>query len=101
MKTTSRKQTKAEPVSDLDDLFDFPCRFPVKAMGRKGPDFEQLVTEIILRHAEMHADGGVSVQPSGAGNFLSVTVVIEAVSREQLDLIYKDLTDCEQVMMAL
>ena len=70
-------------------------------MGRKSDDFEQLVTGLILQHAGLHADGGVSVMPSGAGNFLSVTVVIEAVSREQLDRIYQDLTDCDQVLMAL
>jgi putative lipoic acid-binding regulatory protein len=88
-------------TSDSDALFDFPCRFPVKAMGRAARDFETMVTTIVLRHAKLYAGEEVRVQPSGEGNFLSVTVVIEAVSREQLDRIYQDLTDCEQILMAL
>jgi putative lipoic acid-binding regulatory protein len=97
----TKKTATSEIVSERDELFDFPCKFPVKAMGRESGEFEQLVTGLVLQHAELHTDGGISVVPSGAGNFLSVTVVIEAVSREQLDRIYQDLTDCEQVLMAL
>ena len=38
---------------------------------------------------------------SGSGNFLSVTITINAISRVQLDEIYEDLTSCEKVLMAL
>lgn len=85
----------------IDTLLEFPCRFPVKAMGRNGDDFEELVRSIVLRHAELHAGDDVRIQPSAQGNFLSVTVTIEATSKEQLDRIYQDLTDCEQILMAL
>ena len=88
-------------TSELDTLLEFPCRFPVKAMGRNDDGFEQLVTEIVSRHAELHADEQVRTQPSAQGNFLSVTVTIEATSKAQLDRIYQDLTDCEQILMAL
>jgi len=88
-------------TTDSDSLFDFPCRFPIKAMGRNGGNFESVVTDIVFRHAELFPGEEVRVQPSGKGNFLSVTVTIEAVSREQLDRIYHDLTDCAQILMAL
>jgi putative lipoic acid-binding regulatory protein len=39
--------------------------------------------------------------PSKAGNFVSVTAVVEAHSQEQLDAIYQDLSDCAQVLVAL
>lgn len=84
-----------------DSLLDFPCAFPIKAMGRSHEDFEALVSEIVLRHARLHADTEVLARESGAGNFISVTITVEAESREQLDRIYQDLTDCEQVLMAL
>ena len=35
------------------------------------------------------------------GKWISVTVVIEATSKAQLDAIYQDLTDCADVLMAL
>ncbi len=70
-------------------------------MGRNQDDFQAVVTEIVLRHASFEVEDAVRLQPSAEGNFLSVTVTIEARSKEQLDRIYQDLTDCEQVLMAL
>jgi len=88
-------------MSDSESLLEFPCRFPIKAMGRNEGDFEGLVTGIVTRHAELWIGESVRLQPSGEGNFVSVTVVIEAVSKGQLDRIYQELTDSEQVLMAL
>jgi putative lipoic acid-binding regulatory protein len=82
-------------------LLEFPCRFPIKAMGRQSEEFETLITRIVLNHAELWRDEPVRSVPSKAGNFVSVTAVIEARSQEQLDAIYQDLTDCVQVLMAL
>jgi putative lipoic acid-binding regulatory protein len=87
--------------NDQEALLEFPCRFPVKAMGRNHDDFEAVVTDIVLRHADIFPGHGVTTNVSGAGNFVSVTVTIEATSRDQLDRIYIDLTDCERVLMAL
>lgn len=84
-----------------DSLLEFPCRFPVKAMGRQSAEFESLVVAIVSAHAELWPDEPVRSVPSKAGNFLSVTAVVEATSREQLDRIYQDLTDCAEVLMAL
>lgn len=84
-----------------ETLLEFPCTFPVKAMGRDDGDFEALVTNLILKHAEMSAGVPVTTNTSSSGSYLSVTVTIEAVSKAQLDRIYQDLTDCEQVLVAL
>jgi putative lipoic acid-binding regulatory protein len=84
-----------------ETLLEFPCRFPVKVMGRSDNGFETLVTKIILTHAELYAGEAVTRNPSGSGNFVSITVNIEAVSKAQLDRIYQDLTDCELVLVAL
>lgn len=86
---------------EVETLLEFPCAFPIKAMGRNADDFETLVTTIVFKHAAPHAGDAVKVAASGEGNFISVTVTIEATSRDQLDRIYQDLTDCEQVLMAL
>jgi putative lipoic acid-binding regulatory protein len=82
-------------------LLEFPCRFPIKAMGRSSENFESVVKGIVLAHAELWPEEPLRVSPSKEGNFLSVTAVIEARSQQQLDAIYQDLTDCDQVMMAL
>ncbi len=82
-------------------LLEFPCRFPIKAMGRFSSDFESIISEIITRQASLWPDEPIRSRPSGAGNFVSVTATIEAKSQDQLDAIYQELTDCEQVLMAL
>lgn len=88
-------------MSEADSLMEFPCAFPVKAMGRSDTAFEQVVSEIVFRHARLSEGSEVEVRPSKAGNFTSITITVEAESRDQLDRIYQDLTDCERVLMAL
>ena len=88
-------------TSETDTLLEFPCAFPIKAMGRASAEFEDIVREIVFRHASAWSDSAVTARPSGAGNFVSVTITVRAESRPQLDAIYQDLTDCELVLMAL
>ena len=89
-------------TNDADTtLLEFPCRFPIKAMGRLDVDMETIVRDIVCRHATLCEDEPISLKHSGAGNFVSVTAVVEAESKAQLDVIYQELTDCEQVLMAL
>ena len=88
-------------MKDADSLLQFPCRFPIKAMGRLESEFKHTVVDIVSRHADSLAEENITEQPSSAGNFVSVTVTIEATSRDQLDRIYQDLTNCPTVLMAL
>jgi len=82
-------------------LLEFPCRFPIKAMGRQSDDFEEIVTGIVGKHAELWPGEEILSTPSKAGKYVSITAVVDAQSQQQLDAIYQDLTDCEQVLMAL
>lgn len=87
---------KAQPPG-----FEFPCLYKIKAMGLHEPDFDALVVEIIRRHQPSLNEGAVSHKPSKNGKYISVTVTIEAQSRQQLDAIYDDLTAHEKVLMRL
>jgi putative lipoic acid-binding regulatory protein len=97
---TSKEPENLQPNLE-ETLLEFPCKFPVKIMGRKEDGFEALVTGLVLAHAETCENEPVTINPSSSGNFISVTVTIEATSKAQLDRIYQDLTDCEQVLVAL
>ncbi len=79
----------------------FPLEFPVKIMGRDTPEFAAAVEEILARHVAPFHELPVSRQPSREGRFVSLTVTITAKSREQLDALYRDLSDHELVLMAL
>jgi len=95
------KMSSDEEIVERETLLEFPCQFPVKAMGRDEEDFESLVTGIILSHAEKSAGEAVTTNLSSSGKYLSVTVTIEAQSKDQLDRIYQNLTDCGKVLVAL
>lgn len=88
-------------TEEADTLFNFPCEFPIKIMGRCDCELETLVLDVINRHVPDLAENAVQTRPSGKGNFISVTVTIMATSREQLDNIYLELTAREEVLMAL
>lgn len=82
-------------------LLEFPCKFPIKAMGKNSDDFESIVTGIVLKHAELWPGEPIRSLSSKEDKYLSITAVVDAQSQEQLDAIYQELTDCELVLMAL
>ncbi|PPD20805.1 MAG: transcriptional regulator [Methylomonas sp.] len=88
-------------MSETESLLQFPCQFAIKAMGHHRADFDAIVIEIVRRHCADIREGAVSCRPSRTGAYLSVTVMIEATSRQQLDAIYQGLTDHPDVLMAL
>ena len=96
------KQTP-NPDPSKESLLEFPCRFPIKAMGRAGGGFEAIAVQIVRAHAEIWPgeDEPVRTNSSRNGNYVSVTVIVEATSQAQLDAIYQDLTDSPDVLMAL
>ncbi|HYR36379.1 MAG TPA: DUF493 domain-containing protein [Burkholderiales bacterium] len=79
----------------------FPCDFPVKVMGRKQPGFAQAVTEIVVKHAPEFDPATVEMRPSRKGRYLSLTCIVRATSREQLDALYQELCDHPAVVMVL
>ena len=79
----------------------FPCDFPIKVMGRKQQGFAQEVMAVVLRHAPDFDPKTVAMRPSRQGRYLSVTCVVRATSREQLDALYQELCDHPGVVMVL
>lgn len=86
---------------DEDALFDFPCDFPIKAMGKACPELEIAVLDIMNRHVPDLGEGAVKMRESSKGNYVSITVTIKARSREQLDAIYMELSSCEHIAFSI
>lgn len=84
-----------------DSILEFPCDFPIKAMGKSEENFDALVVGIVRRHCPDLLEGAVKSRLSREGNYVSVTVTIQAESRSQLDRIYMDLTAHDKVLVAL
>lgn len=84
-----------------ETLFDFPCEFPIKVVGKASKEFETTVTDIVRRHVPDLSDEAIRRTGSREGKFVSVTLTITATDRAQLDDIYRELSACEGVLMAL
>jgi putative lipoic acid-binding regulatory protein len=80
---------------------EFPSDFPIKVMGRHDSDLRALTQTIIERHAGPQPESSIRTRTSTDGNFLALTYLVHATSREQLDAIYRELTACKSVLMAL
>jgi len=79
----------------------FPCEFPIKVMGRRQKNFAQQVSEIVRRHAPDFDPATLEMRSSRQGTYLSVTCLVRATSREQLDALYQELCDQPCVLMVL
>ncbi len=88
-------------MTDREGLIDFPCRFPIKVMGRDQSEFEAHVLQIISAHVDDITADDVSIRASKNGNFLSVTVTVNAHDQDHLDRIYRTLTASEQILYVL
>jgi putative lipoic acid-binding regulatory protein len=82
-------------------LLEFPCDFPIKALGLSREGLERQVLAIVLRHAPDLDENAVTSRRSGGGKYTAVTVALRAQSQAQLDAIYQDLTACPEIAMAL
>jgi putative lipoic acid-binding regulatory protein len=89
------------PQSQSESLLTFPCVFPIKVMGRREDGFAQTVVEIVQRHAADFHAGTMEMRSSKNARYLSLTVTLNAKSREQLDALYSELSKHPMVIMVL
>lgn len=82
-------------------LLTFPCVFPIKVMGRRQDEFAQVIADIVLKHAPDFHPGTIEMRSSKQARYLSLTVTINARSREQLDALYSELSKHPMVTMVL
>ncbi len=79
----------------------FPCDFPIKVVGVGGPGFQALVMELVRRRAPDLDETRVRTRDSRAGRYQSVTVMVNARARAQLDAIYQDLSGHPRIKLVL
>ena len=87
----------------MDDtsLLEYPCDFPLKILGHTQAGFAQAVLEVVRRHAPDFDGSTIELRASKRRKYLSITCVIRATSRDQLDRLYQELCDHPMVVMVL
>ena len=80
---------------------EYPLDFPIKVMGKNSPEFAQTVAAIVQRHAPDFDSSTIEMRASRKNTCLSVTCLVHARSREQLDALYTELSGNPSVVMVL
>jgi putative lipoic acid-binding regulatory protein len=88
-------------VSGDAQIVEYPCDFPIKILGHTRAGFAQAILEVVRRHAPEFDGAAMEMRSSKRGKYLSLTCVIRARSREQLDGLYRELCDHPMVVMVL
>ena len=82
-------------------LIEFPSRFPIKVMGAKVDGFVHAVTQIAKQFDPAFDASTIELRDSRAGNYLGITITVNATSREQLDELYRTLSTHPMVKVVL
>ena len=82
-------------------LIEYPSAFPIKVMGPHAQGFVEAIVEVARRFDPAFDEDTIETRPSKGGNYLGITIVVTATSREQLDDLYRTLTSHPMVKIVL
>jgi hypothetical protein len=85
----------------VSGALQFPTDYPLKVLGPPGAEFRARVQAIVQRHAPALAPERVSERLSSNGNFRSISYLLRAESRAQIEALVAELRACEGVLMLL
>jgi uncharacterized protein len=88
-------------MNEKDNLLKFPCAFPLKIIGLNSDEFHSVVTSILRRHAPDQGDLTTTSNLSSSNKYISITAVIDAKSKDQMDAIYREMNNHKLVLMVL
>ena len=88
-------------MTEQPSLIEYPCDFPIKIMGKAQHHFAQTALAIVQSHVPDFDAATMSIRTSKNGNYLSLTCIIRATSRAQLDALYQALSDHPMVAVVL
>jgi putative lipoic acid-binding regulatory protein len=83
------------------DVLVFPTDYPIKVVGRKDAGLRSRIDAVVLRHVPDLPADRISERASGQGNFVSITYLVVARSREQVVALVTELSASEGVMMVI
>jgi len=83
------------------DLIEYPSRFPLKVFGNQNVEFESIVVELVKARCPQAEHIEVRQRDSKTGKYVALTLTFTVYSKQQIMDIYKDLHECEHVVMSL
>ena len=84
-----------------EELLKFPTDYPIKVVGRPSAEFRARIHAIVLKHVPNVETDRITERLSENGNFLSISYMIVAESREQVVALARDLAAADGVLMVI
>ena len=88
-------------TKDNAPLIEFPCDYPIKVLGSADPALHQHVLQVMDTHAPGFDRSKIAIRDSSKGKWQSITVIIRATGKPQLEEIFADLKISPRVKMVL
>lgn len=88
-------------IPPQQSLIEYPCAFPIKVMGIAAEGFEAAIVAVARQFDPALDATTIERRPSKGGNYLGLTITVQATSREQLDELYRSLSTHPMVKVVL
>lgn len=84
---------KPKTNPEQESVIEYPLDFPIKVMGVNDGTLVERLCEVVGQHdPRFDRDRCLAVRESSGAKYLGLTFTVHAVSREQLDNLYRALT---------
>jgi uncharacterized protein len=80
---------------------EFPCDYPIKILGEAHTELHAHILQVMDNHAPGFDRSKITVRDSSKGRWQSMTLVITATGKPQLEAIFADLKTSPRVKMVL
>ncbi|HEV7716249.1 MAG TPA: DUF493 domain-containing protein [Steroidobacteraceae bacterium] len=97
----SDNEPPQEDPQQPESLLKFPTDYPIKVVGRPSPEFRARIHAVVLKHVPNIETDRISERLSENGNFLSISYMVFAESREQVTALATDLVAADGVLMVI
>lgn len=101
MANESPDEKRDSPENAKQELLTFPTDYPIKVVGRPSPEFRAHIHAVVVRHVPNVETDRITERLSENGNFVSISYMVVAESREQIIALATDLKAAEGVLMIL
>ncbi|NRA72557.1 MAG: DUF493 family protein [Gammaproteobacteria bacterium] len=85
----------------FDEILDFPCDFGFRIMGLAQADLPDVVNVVFEQHIPGDYKQLPKVRVSSSGKYHSISYTVRVVSKDQIELLYKELAALDIVRYVL
>lgn len=79
----------------------YPCDYPIKVVSDVREDLHVDIYNIVFKHDPTMTTDRVSQRTSRKGNFISISFMLRAESKQQIEALFADLKEVDSVRLVL